>query len=42
MWVSSYFVGTLPGIVAHLVLIPILVMTLMRAGVIPQRYVKAA
>jgi hypothetical protein len=42
MWVSSYIVGTLPGIVAHLVLIPILVITLMKAGVIPKRYVKTA
>jgi hypothetical protein len=40
MWVSSYFVSAVPGIVAHLVLIPILVMTLVKARVIPAWYRK--
>ena len=38
MWVSSYVVGTLPAIVLQLVLLPALVWTLMRAGLIPARY----
>lgn len=37
-WVSSYFVSTLPGIVCHLILIPVLVMALHRARLIPARY----
>lgn len=37
-WVSGYFVTSAPGIVAHLVLIPPLVLVLMGAGVIPARY----
>ena len=39
-WISGYFVGSLPGIVAHLVVIPALVLVLMGAGVIPARYIK--
>ena len=38
LWVSSYFAGTLPGIVTHLILIPLLVITLTKARVIPNRY----
>lgn len=38
MWVSSYVVGSLPGIIAHLVLIPGMVFVLMKAKVIPDRY----
>lgn len=37
-WVSGYFISSAPGIVAHLVLIPPLVLVLMGAGVIPRRY----
>ncbi|MBE6926685.1 MAG: ECF transporter S component [Ruminococcaceae bacterium] len=40
LWVTSYIVGTLPGIVAHLVLLPALVMILEKAKVIPYRYPK--
>ena len=40
IWVTSYIVGTLPGIVAHLVLLPALVMILEKAKVIPVRYAK--
>ena len=40
MWVSSYFVGSLPGIIAHLILVPLLVLTLTKAKVIPHRYPK--
>ena len=42
VWVASYIVGTLPGIVAHLVLLPALVMVLEKAKVIPARYAKVA
>lgn len=38
VWASSYFVSTLPGIICHLILIPILVVMLMKARVIPSRY----
>lgn len=38
VWISSYFVATLPAIVAHLILIPVLVVMLMKARVIPKRY----
>ena len=40
-WVSGYFITAAPGIVAHLVLIPSLVLVLMGAGVIPRRYSKS-
>ena len=40
-WVSGYFITAAPGIVAHLVLIPPLVLVLMGAGVIPGRYCKS-
>ena len=40
MWISSYFVGGVPGIVAHLILVPLLVATLMKARVIPARYLR--
>lgn len=42
VWVTSYFVGTLPGIVAQLILLPVMVHTLMLARVIPNRYPKIA
>ena len=42
VWATSYFVGSFPGIVVHLILLPILVMTLMKARIIPNRYTKAA
>lgn len=38
MWASAYFVTALPGIVCHLVLVPLLVLTLTKAKLIPQRY----
>ena len=41
IWATSYFVGTFPGIIVHLVLIPALVAILMRVKVIPARYSKA-
>ena len=38
LWASSYLTGSLPGIIAHLVLVPLLVFTLEKAKVIPARY----
>ena len=38
VWASSYFVSSLPGIICHLILIPLLVMALHRAKLIPARY----
>lgn len=42
IWATSYFVGTLPGIVVHLILVPLLVTVLMKTKVIPNRYSKVA
>lgn len=42
VWVGSYIVGTLPGILLHLILIPLLVLALNRTGLIPERYPKCA
>lgn len=39
---ASYFVGSLPGIICHLIVIPILVAVLMKARLIPNRYPKGA
>lgn len=39
-WASAYFVGTLPGIILQLALIPTLVFVLMKARLIPERYPK--
>ncbi len=41
LWFASYFAEALPGIVAHLVLVPLLVLTLQKAKVIPCRYQKS-
>ena len=38
VWASSYFVGTLPGIICHLILIPLLVVVLTKVRLIPKRY----
>lgn len=37
IWFSGYFVTALPGIVIQLVLIPAIVLSLMRAGLVPSR-----
>ena len=39
-WAAGYVVGTLPGILVHLILLPVLVIALMRGKVIPARYPK--
>ena len=38
IWAASYITGTLPGIAVQLVLIPLLVVVLMKARVLPARY----
>ena len=40
LWATSYFVEGLPGIVAHLILVPVLVLTLQKARLVPARYAK--
>ncbi len=40
VWATGYFVSTAPGILCHLILIPILVVTLMHTRLIPKRYSK--
>lgn len=38
LWASAYVVGTLPGIVLQLIVLPVLVLVLMKARLIPPRY----
>ena len=38
LWASSYLIGAVPGIICHLILVPILVVVLMKARLIPKRY----
>lgn len=38
LWISGHFVTSMPGIVCHLLVIPLLVSTLMRARLIPNPY----
>jgi hypothetical protein len=40
LWFTSYFAESIPGIIAHLILIPILYLTMEKARVIPSRYGK--
>ena len=42
LWAASYFVEAVPGIVAHLVLVPVLVLSLQKAKLAPRRYAKTA
>lgn len=37
MWAGSYFVGAIPGIALHFIIIPILTAALMKAGLIVRR-----
>lgn len=37
LWASGYFVTSLPGIIIHLVLVPVLVLALNRAKLVPDR-----
>ena len=38
LWATSYFINSLPGIIIQLILIPIIVVSLTRAHLIPKRY----
>lgn len=38
IWFTSYFVGTLPGIIAHLILVPLLAFVLEKARLVSPRY----
>lgn len=38
MWATAYFVSSLPGILLHLILLPVLYLALQRAHLIPARY----
>ena len=38
MWASAYVVGTMPAIIMQLVVLPVLVLALTRAGLVPRRY----
>lgn len=38
LWFASYFAESIPGIAAHLVLVPVLVFTLQKARLVPNRY----
>lgn len=38
LWISGHFVTSAPGIICHLLVIPVLTSTLMRAKLLPKRY----
>ena len=40
-WAAAYFTGTLPGIAAHIILVPAIYLALERAKLVPRRYPKA-
>jgi len=40
IWATSYFVTSLPGIIMQLILLPVIVIALMKARLIPARYTK--
>lgn len=42
MWISAYFVSTLPGILCHIILLPLLYLALSKARLISPRYPKGA
>lgn len=41
LWANAYFVETLPGAVLQLIVLPVLVLALIRARLVPARYAKA-
>ena len=41
LWATSYFVESVPGIVAHLIIVPVLVLTLQKARMIPAHCAKS-
>lgn len=38
LWFTSYFIESVPGIVVHLLVVPVLVFSLQKARLIPNRY----
>ena len=42
LWASAYLVETLPGAILHLILLPTLVLVLMKARLVPERYPQQA
>ncbi len=40
-WFAGYFTGSLPGIISHIVLIPIIVLALVKAGFANKKYAAA-
>jgi hypothetical protein len=42
IWASAYFIGSIPAIILHLVILPSMVMLLMKAHLIPARYGKGS
>ena len=42
LWATGYFVKSLPGIATHLLVVPLLIFTLVKAKLIPCRYRKTA
>lgn len=40
LWFASYFVESVPGIIVHLLLVPVLVLSLQKAQLLPRRYAK--
>ncbi len=38
VWVSAYFIGTLPGIIVHLILVPAVYAALKKAKLVPEKY----
>ena len=38
LWATSYFLGSIPGIIVHLILVPALTLALMKAKLIKGRY----
>lgn len=39
-WATAYFVTSLPGIIIHLILVPVLYLALQKAHLVPARYTK--
>lgn len=40
-WATGYFISSLPGIIIHLILVPVLYVALQRAKLVPARYPRA-
>ena len=38
LWATSYFLGSIPGIIVHLIVVPALTLALMKAKLIKGRY----